>query len=130
MSTMGRCVRVMIQKSLLTAARTEQVMMYLPRVPQAHGDSAMPCCLGSTGSSEGTIPGAGGGPLGQSRLPALRAQALRVPRSRGFPSCQHLASYPGRIYSSLNRSPMTLLIREMDEYNTVYCALRMSDKSG
>lgn len=81
MSTMGRCVRAMIRKSLLTTARTEQVMPHPPRVPGVCGDSALPCFLGSTGSSKGTVPsertvpGAGGGPLGQRGLPAPRAQA-------------------------------------------------------
>lgn len=130
MRATGRCERVMIWKSLLAAAPIEQVMTRPPGVPCARGASVVLCFSGSTGSSKGTVLGAGGVPLGQSGLPALRTRALWVPRSRSFPSCRHLASYPERIYSSLSRSPMTLLIREMDEYNTVYCALRMSDKSG
>lgn len=58
----------MIQKTLLTAAHAEQVMTHPPRVPQVCGDLVMLGFLGSTGSFEGTVPGAEGGPLGQNWL--------------------------------------------------------------
>lgn len=61
------------------------------------------------------------------RLPAPLGSAGSTQLS--FPSCQHLASYPERIYSSPSKSAMTALIREMDECSPVCCALWVSDKS-
>jgi len=114
---------VRIWKSLLTAAHTEASPSGTPGSQQL-GATLL---FGGHRLIRRDVPGAGW-PFGTERAP--RARALRVPRSHGFSSRQHPGSYPARIYSSLNRSPMTLLIRETDESDAVYCALRMSDKSG